>query len=418
MSSSSAPSYRALLAVPGFPRLVGSMLLSRTAGQMSILLLVLFALDRFHSPQLSGITVLVGIVPGLLVSPLAGAVLDRGARVPLIVLDYCVGATSLALIALLGVGGLLAPWSLVLIAGLGSVTMPLSNSGTRSLFPAIVPRDMWDRANAVDSGGYVAAVVVGPGLAGTLVAVVGTTWALLVPAALSLAAAAMVLGMSVPAPARMSSETILRSARAGLAYVLRNPGLRALAVTIAVFNLANGGLTVALPVLVLTRLHDTSVEVGLLFAVMGVAGIASGLVAGRFDSEGRERLMLSGGALATAVALVALALAHSLVVAAVAMALIGLTNGPMDVALFSMRQRVTHPAWFGRAFAVSMSLNYIGFPIGSALTGPVVARSVSGAFVMATGFVLLAALASLLMLPSQRRRRVAAAPASRPSHPR
>jgi predicted MFS family arabinose efflux permease len=418
MSSSSAPSYRALLAVPGFPRLVGSMLLSRTAGQMSILLLVLFALDRFHSPQLSGITVLVGIVPGLLVSPLAGAVLDRGARVPLIVLDYCVGATSLALIALLGVGGLIAPWSLVLIAGLGSVTMPLSNSGTRSLFPAIVPRAMWDRANAVDSGGYVAAVVVGPGLAGTLVALVGTTWALLVPAALSLAAAAMVLGMSVPAPARMSSETILRSARAGLAYVLRNPGLRALAVTIAVFNLANGGLTVALPVLVLTRLHDTSVQVGLLFAVMGVAGIASGLVAGRFDSEGRERPMLSGGALVTAVALVALALAHSLVVAAFAMALIGLTNGPMDVALFSMRQRVTHPAWFGRAFAVSMSLNYIGFPIGSALTGPVVARSVSGAFVMATGFVLLAALASLLMLPSQRRRRVAAGTASRPSHPR
>ena len=49
------------------------------------------------------------------------------------------------------------------------------------------------------------------------------------------------------------------------------------------------------------------------------------------------------------------------------MALMGLVSGPMDVAMFTVRQRRTDPAWMGRAFAISMSLNFSGYPIGSAI---------------------------------------------------
>lgn len=422
MSSSPPPSYRALLGVAGFPRLLGSTLLSRTAAQMSSLMLVLFVLARFHSPQLSGLTVLASIAPGLLMSPIAGAVLDRGARVPLIMLDYCIAGVALALISLLGLAGVLAPWSLVLIAAAQSVTMPLSNSGTRSLYPLIVPRSMWDRANAADSGGYVVAMVVGPGLGGAVVALTGATWALLVPAAISFLAAALTWGIPVPATTTASSGRILRDARDGLLYVVRQRELRALAVTVSVFNLAGGALTVGLPVLVLSRLHQTSVEVGTLFAVMGGTGVVAGLIAGRFDSEGRERVWLVGGCLATAAAMILLSLADTVAVAAVAMALVGLANGPLDIALFSLRQRVTDPAWLGRAFAVSMSLNFSGIPVGSVITGPVVAHSITGAFAMAAVFAFIAAAFPLLMLPAQRRRRDAAgareADVASASHPR
>ena len=40
---------------------------------------------------------------------------------------------------------------------------------------------------------------------------------------------------------------------------------------------------------------------------------------------------------------------------------------PLTVAMFSLRQRATDPKWYGRAFAVSMNLNFSGFPIGSAI---------------------------------------------------
>jgi MFS family permease len=401
--STTSPSYRALFAVPGFPRLVGSMLLSRTANQMNALLLVLFVLDRWHSPQLSGIVVLTAILPGVLVSPIAGAILDRGARVPLIMVDFSLGAIALLLIVVLASTGVLTPWMLMAIVGIASLTMPLSNSGTRSLFPLIVPRTLWDRVNAVDSGAFVVATVVGPGLAGVIVALIGSTSALLVPASVCAGAALLLLGLHMSTPANASRGTVLGDAWSGLTYVLRNRGLRALAVTLSIYNMGQGSISVALPVLVLTRLHGGSAQAGALFAVMGGAGIVAGLLSGRIDSEGRERELMIAGCLGSVAALVILALSNSMLLAALGMAVFGLSNGPLDIGLFSLRQRVTHPSWFGRAFAVSMSLNFIGYPAGSAISGPVVEHSVTLAFAVGAALVALSTLGPLLMLDSRTR---------------
>jgi hypothetical protein len=58
------------------------------------------------------------------------------------------------------------------------------------------------------------------------------------------------------------------------------------------------------------------------------------------------------------------------------MAISGLINGPLDIAMFTLRQRRTDPAWMGRAFTVSMSLNFSGFPIGAAIAGAMVSYSI------------------------------------------
>jgi predicted MFS family arabinose efflux permease len=254
----------------------------------------------------------------------------------------------------------------------------------------------------MDSGAFVVATVIGPGLAGVIVAVIGTAYALLVPAAIWAAAALLLVGTHVPIPENASKGTVLGDAWNGLLYVLRNRGLRALAVTLSIFNMGQGSITVALPVLVLTRLHGGSAQVGALFAVMGGAGIVAGLLSGRIDSEGRERELMIAGCLGAVAALLILALSNSMLVAALGMAVFGLSNGPLDIGLFSLRQRVTHPAWFGRAFAVSMSLNFIGYPAGSAISGPVVAHSVTLAFAIGAALVALSTLGPLLMLERHR----------------
>jgi predicted MFS family arabinose efflux permease len=134
---------------------------------------------------------------------------------------------------------------------------------------------------------------------------------------------------------------------------------------------------------------------------MGGAGIVSGVAVGRFDSEGKERRLLTVGALISAAALGLLVLAPSVTLAIVAMALSGAGNGPLDLGLFSLRQRATDAAWFGRAFAVSMSLNYLGIPVGAALAGPVVARSVTATLALAA--VVMCASAAAPALVGRRR---------------
>src|SRR2546430_12503766 len=80
--------------VPGFAYLYASLLAGRVSGQMVAVALILFVLSRYHSPQLAGLTAFVAITPGLLLSPIAGALLDRYGRARLVMLHNLVAAAT------------------------------------------------------------------------------------------------------------------------------------------------------------------------------------------------------------------------------------------------------------------------------------------------------------------------------------
>jgi predicted MFS family arabinose efflux permease len=390
--------------VPGFTRLYAGLLLGRMAGSMLFVALVLFVLQRYHSPQLAGVTAFMAALPGIVVSPLAGAMLDRYGRARLVVLDYLVAAVSLGLIAGLSALHLLAAPLLLGIVAVASLTNPLSWAGARSLFPILAPRHLWERANGLDSSGHVIATLLASPLAGSLVGLFGGEWALAVSGAVYVAAAVVMLRLPDPRSAAAQAGSVLSNAWLGLVYTVRNPTLRGLALTLSLFNIGNGLLVIAVPVLVLNRLHMGPSAVGLLWGGMGAAGLLSALIAGRFPSQGRERQMIAVAIVIGTVATAMLPLAHNIVVVAAAIAILGLATGPFDIGLFTLRQRRTDPAWFGRAFAVSMSLNSVGNPIGSALAGPLIARSLDLALWAAVACCLLAVLFPILAIPATGRR--------------
>lgn len=397
--------------MPGFRRLYAGLLLGRMAGSMVGVALVLFVLQRYHSPELAGVTAFMAL-PGVAVAPLAGALLDRYGRGRLVVLDYLVAAMSLALIASLSAAHVLGPPLLLLIVGISSLTGPLSWAGARSLFPILAPRHLWERANGLDSSGHVIATLLAAPLAGTLVAVLGGEWALVVAGAVFVLAAAVMLRLPEPRTSARQIGSVLHNAWLGLLYTVRNPTLRGLALTLSIYNLGNGILIIAVPVLVLGRFHSTPATVGLLWGIMGGAGLTSALIAGRFKTDGKERQMIIGAILTGAVAIALLPLAGSLVIVLIAVLLMGFATGPFDIGLFTLRQRRTDPAWFGRAFAVSMSLNSAGNPIGSALAGPLIASSISLALWVAVGFSLLAVVFPMLAIPAHEERQAPRLPSA------
>jgi predicted MFS family arabinose efflux permease len=367
---------------------------------MWLLILVLFVLERYQSPQLAGITAFLAILPGLLLAPLAGALLDRYGRTRLVVADYLLAALAAGLIAGFSAAHALPPSVLLIIVTLASLTNPLSNAGARSLFPMLVPRPMWERANALDSSGHVIANLLAAPLAGVLVGFVGGEWALAAAGVVFLAAAAVMLRLPEPSSGPRAEGSVMRNAWRGLAYVLRNRSLRGLALTLSVLNIGSGVLYIALPVLVFGRLHSGPTVVGFLWGAMGAGGLIAALIAGRISTHGRERQMIVVTTLISCAALAVLPFAGSLAVVAAAVVVLGVANGPMDIALFTLRQRRTDRAWFGRAFAVSMSMNYVGSPIGSALAGPLIAWSLNAALWFAVAVSLIAALFPLLMIPA------------------
>src|SRR5207248_766152 len=104
-----------------------------------------------------------------------------------------------------------------------------------------------------------------------------------------------------------------------------------------------------------------------------------------------------GGCLGIAV----LAMTGTVWLAAAAAVFVGVCNGPADIALFAMRQRRTGPAWYGRAFAVSMSLNFAGTPLGSAIFGPLIQVGLTFAIAVSAGFLLIAAVLVPPVIPGE-----------------
>ncbi len=403
-------SYRALLAVPTLGRVILSMQIARTAQSMLSVALVLFTLATYDSPGLAGLVTFASIFPGLLVSPIAGALLDRHGRVRLIVVDYAVALVSLTLIGALALAGLLPAWLLVLIALVSSVTGIFSHTGLRSLFPILVPRHLWERVNALDSNGYVVATIIGPPLAAGLVATVGGP-----PTILAIAVAFGVAGIvmiRVPEPYVETASTgrLLPDAWQGVLYFWRNPTLRGLGLSLSLVNLAMGMTTIVIPLVVVDVLGAGPAAVGLVFALAGLAGMVSVLVFGRVDTRDRERTMivipmlLSAGAVAlilpaVGVGGVEVGLGAGLAFLAAHSLTIGLLQGPLDIALFTVRQRRTDPAWMGRAFAVSMAVNFMGFPIGAAAAGAIAAVSLPAAVGLGVVACLAGGILAAVMVP-------------------
>ncbi len=405
-------SYRALFSVPTLGPIVLSMQIARTAQSMLGVALVLFTLAEYDSPGLAGIVTFASIFPGLVASPIAGALLDRHGRVRLIVVDYAVALVSLALIGGLALAGLLPAWLLVLIALVSSVTGIFSHTGLRSLFPVIVPRHLWERVNAIDSNGYVIATIIGPPLAAALVATVGGP-----PTILAIAVAFGVAGLvmlRVPEPHVVTASTgrLLNDAWQGLRYFWNNATLRGLGFSLSIVNLAAGMTTIVIPLVVVDVLGAGQTAVGLVFALAGIAGMASVFVFGRVDTRGRERpmiaipMLLSAGAVALILPAagaggIEVGLAAGLAFLAAHSITLGLLQGPLDIALFTVRQRRTDPAWMGRAFAVSMAVNFMGFPIGAAAAGAIATVSLPAAVGLGVIACLVGGTLAAVMIPRQ-----------------
>lgn len=385
--------------------------LARIAQTMVGVALVLFTLSVYDSPPLAGLVTFASVVPGLLIAPIAGALLDRHGRVRLMILDYVVALISLALIGGLALAGLLPAPLLVGIVGVTSLTAILSVVGLRTIFPIIVPSQLWERVNAIDSNGYVVATILGPPLAASLVAILGAPTAI-IAIALPFGLAALALaGVREPETESVSSGRLLSDAWAGVRYAWANPTIRGLGFSMSVINLGWGMITIVVPYVVLRVLGYGEAVVGFVFAASGLSGMVSALVFGRLDTRGREWAMLVIpmilGAPVIALLLPAagvfgpIAPEVGLVLLVMMMFAFGLLNGCIDIALFTVRQRRTDPAWMGRAFAVSMAFNFAGFPIGAAIAGALVATSLAASIWLGVIAAIVSAAFAAAMVPAR-----------------
>jgi len=233
-------------------------------------------------------------IPYLLFGLIIGAWVDRVDRRRLMILTDIAQALVISSIPLLTALGLLSVWWIYAVGFVSSTLWIFFNTAEFAAVPSLVPEEDLPAANGYLQASYATATVVGPLLAGLLVAVAPIHLVLVVDA-LSFLVSALAVGLikvsfnDADSAERQRSERLQRDVVEGLRYVLGHPILRNTCLMMALVSCVGFTVYAQLVFYAKERLGASDTQVGLLYAAGSVGMIAFALVA----SPLRRRLSFS-----------------------------------------------------------------------------------------------------------------------------
>jgi MFS family permease len=320
-----------------------------------------------------GITTGLQFLPILLLSPFAGLVADRVAKRTLLQVTQLMMAGPALVLGLLAVTGTAETWHVYVLALLFGIGTAFDAPARQSFVPELVGKDDLSNAVGLNSASFNAARVVGPAVAGLLIAAfgggaVGTGWVILINA-VSYAGPIWALRgidpdrLDTPEPRAAGPGGV----REGLRYVRGRPDL--LLVLAIVFFAGTFGLNFQMTsALMATEVFDKgAAEYGLLGTVMAVGSLTGALLAARRATI-RLRLVV-GSALAFGVVEVVAGLLPTYVTFAAWLPLLGLTALTMITAANTTMQLTTAPELRGRVMSLYLMIFMGGTPLGAPLVG-------------------------------------------------
>jgi MFS family permease len=320
-----------------------------------------------------GITTGLQFLPMLLLSPYAGLIADRFPKRRLLQVTQLMMAGPALLLGLLAVTGVAQPWHVYVLAFVFGIGTAFDAPARQSFVSEMVEPELLTNAVGLNSASFNAARMLGPALAGVLIAALGsgaeaTGWVIILNG-LSYGAVIYVLQRMRPEDLD-SAELAARGKgmiREGMRYVRGRPDL--MLVLAIVFFAGTFGLNFQMTsALMATDVYGKgATEYGLLGTTMAVGSLAGALLAAR---RGRPRYRLVVlAALAFGTVEILAGLAPSYLTFVLWTPLLGITALTMITAANATVQLGTAPMMRGRVMALYMMIFMGGTPVGAPIVG-------------------------------------------------
>nr|WP_245557010.1 MFS transporter [Jongsikchunia kroppenstedtii] len=316
-----------------------------------------------------GVTTALQFLPSLLLGPFGGLLADRlDKRLLLCVTQLWMALSALAL-GLLTVTGVAQTWHVYVAAFVFGIGSALDVPARQSFVSEVATRELLTNAIGLNSTSFNAARLIGPGVAGLIIAAWGSGWAILTNAVSYLAmlgALAMLdrRELDTPTPVPRAKGQL----REGFRYVASRPDLVvALGVGFAVGTFAlNFQLTNA--VMVRQAFHMGAESYGVLGSIMAIGSVVGALYAARREKAPRLRFVV-GAAVLFAVMLAISGLMPNYLSYAISLPLVGVVALTTMTSTNMFVQTNCEPQMRGRVMALYFMVLMGGTPIGSPLMG-------------------------------------------------
>jgi MFS family permease len=248
------------------------------------------ALELTHNGFQVGLVLAAQFLPVLIGSPIAGVIADRfGKRNVLLMTQTLFIVPPFALFALSATGH--AQYWMVIVAALATGTINAFDVPSRQSFQVeMVGRQDLMNAIALNSSVFNTAAVIGPSIAGILIAAVGVPICFLINSISYLAAIAALVAMrDLPAVVhRVEDQRLVRRLAQGVEYARREPVVGMLLIAVGVFSLFAMNRLTLMPLFAEQVLHVGAQGFGFLMASMGLGSLAGALTLAFFPRVGAD----------------------------------------------------------------------------------------------------------------------------------
>ena len=324
------------------------------------------------TPQALGLLSLFYTGPVILGGLMAGWLLDRFSRQRVMMVDSLLRAGFFALIPILQATGQLALWHIYAIAAVYGFLMMIPLAGGPTIVPTLVPPEHLSTANALEMLSFTLSGVIGPPLAGILIANINAPNVVVLDVISYLIFAAALTRVH-PTPAPGAQVTQRSSYRLGDAFrlMLTNRILLSTTFMFMAYNIGGGAFNVMLPLIAAQTLGGGPELYGVLLGFRAVGEVASSLAAGSLVLPLTLGVLICLSQLLAGASLTVFLLPGSIVAALLGVTLFGVFSAPLTIWAQTLRMKIIPPALRGRTFALLRMLMQSGNPIGGAIGGAI-----------------------------------------------
>ncbi|MEM9595408.1 MAG: MFS transporter [Acidobacteriota bacterium] len=310
-------------------------------------------------------------LPGILISPLAGALVDRYDRRLVMIFSDLVAGLASAIVLVLALMGSLEVWHIYLVVAIGSVGNAFQLPAYLATLPLMVPEERLGQANGLTQTAQAIRQVLAPAMAGFLLLEIGIQGVVAIDVVTFLVALVTLMMVRFPRPEPAEGEIpggMKGELTFGLAYIFRHPGLLAILLVIAWFSFI---LSIIGPLITPMILEFTTPAVlGILTSIGGVGMLFGGFAMSSWGGPERRIHGVLGFLMLSGIALMAHGLAPSSVLIGICAFFFFGTLPFVFACNDIIWQTKVAPEVLGKVLAARQMLTRLTAPVGYFVAGP------------------------------------------------